>query len=199
MRLTTPPALAAYYRRLTARERALVLITGGAVLFIANLVLLSVLLRSARELGGAYAEKSQQLSGEQLFANQKNALWAPRNDWLKKTQPVLTNYNIQGNQLLETINGVARSNQMVVTSPGVRPPPARTPGDAGAGPTDYQAVTVSVETQSDWKSVVRFVAAVQQPDAFLVFDSANLRTEQNDPARMRGTFVISKWFAPAGK
>lgn len=199
MRLTFPPVLVAYYRRITPRERVLLLITGGAVLFVVNLVLLNILLNSGRELGSAYAEKSQQLRGEQLFAGQKNSLWAPRSEWLKKTQPALTNYNIQGNQLLEAINATARNNQIVVTNPGTRPPPTRLGGEGGAVPTDYQAVTVSLETQSDWKNVVRFIAAVQSPDAFLVFDNANLRTEQNDPAKMRGTFVISRWFAPAGK
>lgn len=200
MRLTLPPALVAYYRRLTTRERTLLLITGGAVLLIVNLLLLSVLVRSSRELGAEYAEKSQQLRGEQIAANEKSVLWVPRDAWLKKTQPTSPNLNFEGSKLLETIQGVARGNQVILTNPQIQPLDNGRPGvDGAAGPRDYRAVRVKIDTQSDWQGLVRFLAAVQQPEAFLVFDSANLRTEQNDPKRMRGEFMVAKWYAPADR
>lgn len=200
MRLTLPPGLVDSYRRLTSRERALLFITGGAAVLIVNLLLLSILLRSARELGSAYTERSEDVRREQLFANQKDSLWVPREAWLKKTQPTLNNGNVEGPRLLETIQALARSNQVLVVSPQILPfAAAAPPGSTVPAPTDYQAVTVKVTTQSDWQNVVRFMAAVQRPDAFLVFDSATLRTEQSDPKKMIGDFVISKWYAPAEK
>ena len=199
MSLPFPTPTFAFYHRLNSRERVLLLIVGGSVVFIANLILLSVLLRNSRELGQQYTEKTQELDRENLFAAQKTGLWAPRNEWLKKSQPVLINRALAGSQLLEIVQGIARSNSVIVTNPRIPSPSGSTPINPGGGNADYQPVSVRIETQSDWKNVVKFVAAVQQPNAFLVFEEGSLRSDQADPAIMRGNFLISKWYAPGGK
>lgn len=191
-----PPSLA-FYHRLNSRERVLLLLVGASLLFVVNLFLLSLLIRSWRDLSLQYAEKSQELTRESAFAEQKTSLWEPRSAWLKKTQPPLVNRNLAGSQLLDTIKGIAQSNQVIISSQTIA---TAAPGSASAsGGAEYQPITVRVDTQSDWPGIVKFMAAIQKPDAFLVFDTANLRTEQSDPAKMRGEFIISKWFAPTGK
>ena len=55
-----------FYQRMSARERLLSLIVGGGVLFVVNLVAISVLLRSSRELRTQIAAKSQELSVQQM-------------------------------------------------------------------------------------------------------------------------------------
>ena len=180
----------AFYQRLTARERTLLLLVGGSLVLIVNLILLSVLIRSWRDLNLEYTQKSQELDRESLFADQKVSLWQPRTEWLKKTQPPLPNRSLAGPQLQEAIKNLAQGSQMIITNQKFVTLPA-TP--------DYQPVTVGVSTQSDWKGVVKFMATLQKPDAFLVFNTASLHTEQSAPAQVRGEFVISKWYAPAGK
>jgi hypothetical protein len=44
---------------------------------------------------------------------------------------------------------------------------------------------------------VHFLYDVQQPEAFIVFESANIAVDNNDPTKMRGKFKIARWFAPA--
>jgi hypothetical protein len=36
---------------------------------------------------------------------------------------------------------------------------------------------------------------VQKPEAFIVFENANLMIDSSDPTVMRGRFKIAKWFA----
>ena len=189
----------AFYLRLNPRERVLLLVMGGAVLFIVNLILLSFLLRHTRDLNLQYAEKSQELDREQLFAAQKADLWSPRSAWLQKSQPMLVNRAFASTELLETVKNLAQANMVVVTNQSFPNPPSNTPGNPSGGNADYQPITVKVDTQSDWKSVVRFIAKVQDPAAFLVFEEATLRADPSDPNIMRGVFVVSKWYAPAGK
>jgi hypothetical protein len=44
-----------------------------------------------------------------------------------------------------------------------------------------------------------FLYDVQQPDAFVVFESVNLVIDSNDATMMRGKFKIARWFAPANR
>lgn len=197
MQLPTPSF--AFYHRLNPRERVLLLIVVGSVLFILNLIVLSFLLRTSRELNQQYAAKSQELNGELLFAAQKPGLWEPRNAWLHTNQPELKNRALAGSQLLETVQGLARGSAVIVTNPSISSPTNSSPGNPSGGNANYQPVTVRINTQSDWKSLVKFMAALQQPQAFLVFEQASLRTDQADPGVMRGEFLVSKWYAPGGK
>ena len=197
--MTLPLPSFAFYHRLNPRERVLLLVTAGSVLFILNLVLLSFLLRNSRELNLQHAAKSQELRGEQLYAAQKPSLWEPRTGWLQKNQPELKNRAQAGPQLLGTVQDLARRASVIVTNPSISAPTGASPSNPSGGNADFQPVTVRIQTQSDWKSLVRFLAALQTPRNFLVFEQASLRTDQADPQIMRGEFVISKWYAPGEK
>ena len=84
---------------------------------------------------------------------------------------------------------------MIIAAPQIKPPPT----NPSAAPADApQAVTVEVDTQADWKETVRFLAALQQPESFVVFDLATLRSNPADPKQMKGHLLISKWYAPRG-
>ena len=62
-----------------------------------------------------------------------------------------------------------------------------------------QAVSATFETKSDWGALVHFLYDVQRPEAFTVFEQANLMIDASDPTVMRGRFKIAKWFAPGKK
>ena len=197
--MTLPTPSFAFYHRLNSRERVLLLVTAGSLLFILNLVLLSFLLRNSHELNLQYAAKSQELNGELLFAAQKPGLWEPRNNWLHANQPELKNRALAGSQLLETVQGIARGASVIVTNPSIPSPTGSSPSNPSGGNPDFQPVTVRIQTQSDWRNLVKFIAALQTPKSFLMFEQASLRTDRADPNVMRGEFLISKWYAPGGK
>lgn len=183
-----------FYRRMSARERLLSLIVGGTLLLIGNLFAISVLLRSSRDLRAQIAEKSQDLHIQSLYA-QEQPLWKQRTDWLRAKQPVLANYNRAGTDLLGEIQTAARVNKLTINTFQITAPPLIIVGERVAKP-EHQTVSVAVETDSDWFALVQFLATLQRPEEFIVFEKARLSTEQNDPSRMKGAFIIARWFAP---
>ena len=186
-----------FYYRMSARERALSLMIFGALLLIANLVAISMLLRSTRDARAQIADKSQELHVQNLYA-QEQPMWKQRSDWLKTKQPVLANRDRAGTDLLSEIQAAARINRVSLSTFQIVPLPPAILGERVAKP-EYQTVSLTIETQSDWAAIVNFLALLQRPEGFLVFDKATLRSDPADPLRMKGAFTISKWYAPGGK
>jgi hypothetical protein len=184
----------AFYQRLSARERTLLLIVAGAVFVLANLIGVSALAGAFGELRRDCAEQSANLQVQRIFASRQPDL-VQRTNWLQARQPVLVSRDRAGAGLLNQIQQFARASGVIVTNPQIKPLPP--PSESrGTGSADYQAVTVEVETQSGWAGAKKFIEAMQQPENFLVFDLATLRSDP-DPAIIRGHFQISKWYAPA--
>jgi hypothetical protein len=184
----------AFYQKLSPRERTLVLAVAGTVFVLANLFAVSTLAGTFDELRHACAEQSSDLEAQRVFASEQPKL-AKRMAWLRTTQPVLTSRDVAGASLLRQIEQFARGSAVIVTNPQIKPlPPAS--AESRSTSADYQAVTVEIETQSNWAGLVKFVGGLQQPSNFLVFDLATVRSD-TDPAVIRGHFQISKWYAPA--
>ena len=186
-----------FYQRLSMRERVLSLIVGGALFFIANLILLSMLLGGFRESRREYVEKARDVRLQEIFAREQ-PMWAQRMSWLKTKQPPLANRDRAGTELLDVVQGAARASSVLITNPRIVPQAMNVGGLKDAAAHDYQPVSVEVDTESDWSAVVHFIENIQQrPEAFLVFDLATLRTDPGNAARMKGQFRISKWYAGA--
>jgi hypothetical protein len=184
-----------YYRGLSARERTLLLLVTGTVFILANLALLSSLAGAFGELRHECAEQAVNLETQQLFASEQPKM-AQRMSWLHSKQPVLASRDRAGAGLLEQIQQFARGSAVIVTNPRIKPPAIGAAAENRSASTDYQAITVEVDTQSDWAGVEKFIENLQQPENFLVFNLATLRSE-TDPAVITGHFQISKWYAPA--
>ena len=194
MRLPNLPL--AWFHRLTRRERVLTLLVAGAVFIIVNLLAIRFLLDSYSALTDHYAEDHRNLLLLRALAEQQGT-WTQRSDWLKATQPVLTNRDRAGTALYEQLQGIARNKQVIVNSLQIKPS-VTTPGVAVSEDAP-QAVSVEGDTQGDWREMVRFLAEVQRPDNFLVFDTASLRTAPTDVHLLKCHFQVSKWYAPAAK
>jgi hypothetical protein len=126
---------------------------------------------------------------EQTVYLKERDLWAKRDQWLQKTQPTAKGAEEAPN-LLEQLKQIAGKYNIVIENPAI-----------GSGETtpNHQAVFASIETSSHWPELVHFLYDVQQPDAFIVFESVNLAVDNNDATMMRGKFKIVRWFAPANR
>lgn len=186
-----------FYHRMSPRERMLSLIIAGALLLVINLVAISTLLKSSRELSEMLASKSQELNVQNMYA-QEQPLWKTRTDWLKTKQPALTNRDRAGTDLLAEIQAAARVSQVTLPTFQFVPLPPVIAGERVAKP-EYQTVSISIETQSGWSALVQFMGSLQKPEGFIVFDKATLRSDASDPTHMRGAFTISKWYAGGAK
>jgi hypothetical protein len=184
----------AFYQRLSPRERLLSLVVAGTVFVLVNLFAVSTLGSAFGTLRHDGAEAASDLQVQRLLASDQPKV-AQRMDWLRKKQPVLVSRDRAGAALNDQVQQIARVGAVIVTNPRIRPPAPASEDDRTATPS-YQAVSVEIETQSDWAGIKKFIQAVQQPENFLVFDLATLRSD-TDPAVIRGRFQISKWYAAA--
>ena len=193
--MSLPSISLAWFHRLSRRERVLTGLVGGAVFVILNLAALRFLLGAYTDLSSRYAEDRRTLLLLRALAGERDT-WTQRNDWLKATQPVLANRDRAGTALYEQLQGIARTQQVIVSSLQIKPPGTVTAPVKGDAP---QVVSVEGDTQGDWRETVRFLAEIQKPENFLVFDQASLRTNPTDARQMRCHFLVSKWYAPAAK
>ena len=178
--------LTAAYQRMSQRERIMTLAVASILFLFTNIFIWSWLLGT---ISGSRSELATRKATrlEQTVYLRERDLWAKRDQWLQKTQPVLKGAE-EASTLLDQLKQIAGKYNIVIENPAI-----------GSGETtpNHQAVFASIETSSHWPELVHFLYDVQQPDAFIVFESVNLAVDGSDATMMRGKFKIARWFAPA--
>lgn len=177
----------AWFTGMNRRERIMALSVAGIVFALLNLFVWSWLFGA---IGRAHADLAarQSLRKEQeVFVKERN-LWEQRQQWLHQHQPAFNGAGEASTLLEQQLRPIASKYNILVENPQI-----------GSGETtpSHQTVWASIETKSDWKSLVRFLYDVQQPEAFVVFENVTLSVESGDPTKMHGKFKIARWFAPA--
>jgi hypothetical protein len=183
-----PPAAIA---RLSARERKLLFLVAGAVFVLLNLLLVRGLLRSVTDLRAQWNNRSMTATASKALVSQSD-LWSKRDEWLAGKQPTFGAGRDRASiDLLNDLETLTRNNGLLLDAPPVINPADKTsPGAA------FQAVSVSIDTKGTWASVARFLHKIQQPDQFIVFESATVQTDPSDNNLLRGKFRIAKWYKP---
>ena len=178
----------AWYQRMNPRERRLALIVAGALFLLVNLLVWSKLFGI---LDNARAElvRRKATRGEQSLYIKERNLRARRDQWLKQHQPILKS-EVEASTLLDQVKEIAGKHNVLIEHPAI---------GAGDPTPDRQSVFASFETKSPWPPLVHFLFDVQQPEAFVVFESVQLQIDSGDPTMMRGKFKIARWFAPSEK
>ncbi len=185
--LRMPAALA----RLSARERKLLFLVAGAVFVVLNLLVVRGLLRSITDLRAQWSSRSMTATASKALISQ-STLWGRREAWLQEKQPVIGAGRDRASiDLLNDLETLTRNNGLLLDAPPVINP-ADKPSPDGA----FQAVSVSIDTKGTWAAVARFLHTIQQPDRFIVFESATVQTDPNDNNLLRGKFRIAKWYKP---
>jgi hypothetical protein len=131
--------------------------------------------------------KRKQKHTEQTVLLRETDLWTNRDKWLHEHQPAFHGAS-DASALLDQLKQVASKYSVLIENPAI--------GSTG-GTGNYQSVSVSIETKSQWPPLVHFLYDVEAPDAFMVFESANIAIDSSDPTQMRGKFKIARWYAPA--
>jgi hypothetical protein len=177
----------AWFEKMSRRERMLLLLVGGIVFLLLNLMILnwlfSALGRARSDLAARQATRTQQA----VYMKERD-LWMKRDDWIRKKQPSLSGPGEASKLLDEQIKPIAGKHNVLIENPQL-----------GSGETTPQHQTVynSIETKSPWPALVHFLYDLQQPENFIVFESVTLSIDGSDPTMMRGKFKIARWFAPA--
>jgi hypothetical protein len=189
----TIPALRlpAAFTRLSSRERKLLFLVVGAVFVMLNLFVVRGLLRSIADLRAQWNNRSMTATASKALVSQ-SSLWSKRDEWLGEKQPAIGAGRDRASiDLLNDLETLTRNNGLLLDTPPVINPADKTgPGAA------YQAVSVSIDTKGTWASVARFLHTIQQPDRFIIFESATVQTDPSDNNLLRGKFRIAKWYKP---
>ena len=177
----------AWYQRMNPRERKLAWIVAGALFLLFNLFIWSKLFSM---LSNARAELtlSKATRAEQSAYIKEKDLWARRDQWLKQHQPTLKSA-VEASTLLDQVKEIAGKHNVLIENPAI---------GAGDATPDHQSVFASFETKSPWPPLLHFLFDVQQPEAFIVFETVQLHIDTADPTTMRGRFKIARWFAQGG-
>jgi Type II secretion system (T2SS), protein M subtype b len=173
--------------RMNRRERILAGLVVLVVFVLANLFLWSWLFRAIGDSRAEVVERKQK-HAEQTILLRETDLWTNRDKWLREHQPAFHGAS-DASALLDQLKQVAGKYNVLIENPAIGP---------STGTGNYQSVSVSIETKSQWPPLVHFLYDVQAPDAFLVFENANIAIDSSDPAQMRGKFKIARWYAPGG-
>jgi hypothetical protein len=180
--------IAAWYQRLSQRERYLSAIVGGGLFLLINWLIWSKLLSSMDQARTDLAARRNTRKMQEVFIRERT-LWDKRAQWLKEHQPALKGPG-EASTLLDQIKQVAGKHNVVIENPAI--------GTSDVTP-ERQAVFASFEVKSPWPPLVRFLYDIQQPESFVVFESITLNIDPADPTAMRGKMKLARWFAPAGK
>jgi len=173
-------------QRMNRRERLLAGIVVLVVFLLVNLFFWNWLFHAIGDSRLKVA-KRKATHNEQTVLLRESDLWANRDKWLREHQPAFHGAS-DASALLDQLKQVAGKYNVLIENPAI---------GSSAGTGNYQSVSVSIETKSQWPPLVHFLYDVQAPDAFMVFESANVAIDSSDPTQMRGKFKIARWYAPA--
>jgi hypothetical protein len=174
-------------RHLSVREKWLAIIVTTVLFLFANVYLIDLFRQHRTRLQAGIAAHSKQVRILRNL-NAELAASAQHAAWIQATQPRLDNADTASVQLLDEVKEKARRHGVLLENPAIRPPEHQ---------PEYTAISVEVETKSSWKPLISFQYDLQNPAQFIAVESANLKIDATDPARMHGRFKISRWFAPA--
>jgi hypothetical protein len=177
----------AWIERMNQRERVLSMIVGGILFLLLNLFIWSWLFGA---ISRAHAELSahKETRKQQTIYVKERDLWTKRAEWIQQHQPVLKDAGEASKLLEEQLRPVAEKYKILLENPQI---------GSGESTPSHQAVFATFETKSEWRPLVQFLYEIQQPEAFVVFESVNLSVDPNEPTMMRGKFKVARWFAPA--
>lgn len=174
--------------QMNQRERILALSVGAVLFLIINLAIWSALFGMSADARKDYAAQKAARTEQKIYLKEET-MWKRRADWLKKTQPHLSN-PAEASTLLTQVKEIAGKHNVQIENPQI--------GAVETTPS-HESVSATFETQSDWEGLVHFLYEVQRPEAFIVFENVNLIVDATDPTVMRGRFKIARWFAPGEK
>jgi len=177
-----------FLQRMNRRERVLASVVAGVVFVLVNLFLWSALVGGISRARADVADRNLRRAEQVIYLRDRD-LWAKREDWLRQHQPVLKSQG-EASTLLDQLKQAAGKYNILIENPSL-----------GSGETtpNRQTVFASIETKSPWPPLVQFLYDVQQPEAFVVFETMNLAIDGNDPTMMRGKFKVARWYAPASR
>ncbi|MFL6515519.1 MAG: hypothetical protein ACJ8M1_10905 [Chthoniobacterales bacterium] len=179
--------LPAWFARMNRRERLLSTSVAAVVFALINLFLWNWVLGAVGHAREELVQRKSIRKEQEIFVKERD-LWTQREQWLQQHQPAFNGASEASTLLEQQLKPVAAKYNVLLDNPQI-----------GSGETtpSHQTVWASVDTKSDWPSLVHFLYDVQGPEAFVVFENVTMSVDSSDPTKMHGKFKVARWFAPA--
>jgi hypothetical protein len=176
-----------WYERMNQRERILAMIVVGALFVLVNVFIWSWLFGAIGRARTEFATRKDARK-QQIVYVQERSLWMKRAEWMQQHQPVIGDPGEASKLLEEQVRPVANKYKILLENPQI-----------GSGETtpNHQTVFATFDTKSEWRPLIQFLYDIQQPEAFIVFETVNLSVDSTEPSMMRGRFKVARWFSPA--
>lgn len=171
-------------RQLKPSERRLSLIFAGIIFLAVNFFALNQLTEKKHLLESDIRNLRLEET-EAGFWLAQSALWQQRKAWLDEKQPKLSGTGQESGELLQNLQKTARQ-QKITISQQVFPEAVPSPY--------YHEVSVQLEVKGTLESVTRWIASLQNPDAFLAVTIKNLKSDAEAP-NVICSLLVARWYA----
>jgi hypothetical protein len=171
---------------MTPREKKLGLAVACVVLLLGNYLLIEFFVKESIRLREEQTRKTAELARRSAYLGERS-LWEIRAKWAKVRQPVMVKPDRAGPDLLEAVRQVASKAGVQLEAPTFDKPDNR---------PHCTAALVNFEVRGSWQALCSFLREMQEPEKFVVFESAQLQVDSGDKTQMKGAFRVAKWYAP---
>lgn len=176
--------------KLTPREKNLLLLCVGVLVFMAGIILAKQFLDRRRLALEKIVSLDRQKQENDSWVSQE-PFWNKRRGWLAEKMPVTESLGRAQGQLLEDIQNEALEWGITAEQPTLPPLPSPNP--------NYREVTVSVRLRGDQATVLNWLATLQSPELFQAI--RELQIEIDTKAREKTPQVVcnltlARWFKP---
>lgn len=170
-------------RQTTNRERRLAILFTLAVFLLVNLMLLVFLKRQRAQLETTLATLQSQQTQADLLLNDR-AFWDARSAWMEENKPRYTLSGEAQTDLIEMLQSTPREHGLDVT-----PPVPDEPRSMGT----FEEVSATVKVTGNIRSVIAWLAQVQQPGKFYSISNFSLQSDK-EPPKVICEVRVAKWF-----
>lgn len=173
-------------RQLKPSERRLTLVFAALVFLAANFFALNILTEKKHVLESDIRNLRLEETEAGFWLAQSD-LWLRRKAWLGEKQPRLSGTGQESGELLQNLQRTARQQKITIsqqTFPEAVPSPY------------YQEVSVQLEIKGSLEAVTRWIASLQNPEAFTAVTIKNLKSDAEAPNVICSLLVARRYAMP---
>lgn len=176
-------------RTLTSRERRLLWLCVGVLLFMGTVLLASDFMRRRTDVLKQIASLEAQVSENQVWLNDR-AFWEKRRAWLSEHLPTTESLGRAQGQMLEELQNQALEREIKVQQQTLIAPTST---------ADYQEIAVNLRLRGDQTQMLNWLLTMQSPEKFQCIKQLELeldsRAKEPTPQALCN-LTLARWFKP---
>ena len=170
-------------RKITKRERSLLIIFFGAIFLMFNLFGVTFLLHRQSDLQSHLTDLKNQRQEARSWLAEKD-MWLQREAWLDKTQPKLQSVGESNAAMLQVLQNSARKHDITIMEQGFGDPVTQ---------TYYKEISVKLKISGSLEAITRWLVELQQPANFQAIPAFSMKSD-SDATKIICELTVARWF-----